>query len=170
MYLTSKLRAVCVSLGLLGTLGVAIALQAEEKSRSDQRPDDSESRTAQLILANELMRIHWTSWATDDEHAELVKDMIQGIHDPFKDQWKLEWLVPEVAATKRRQGAFEKSAVEAIRAGEPELRRAVSEGVNFILPVRARTTCLNCHTALRFRAVPLQEGDLLGIASVQLKR
>ena len=167
MHLTSKLRAVSISLCLLGTLGVMIALQAEEKS--DQRPDDSEATTAQLVLANELMRIHWTSWATDGEHAELVKDMIQGIHDPFKDRWKLEWLAPEVVATKRRQGEFEKSAVEAIRAGEPEVRRKVSEGVNFILPVRARTTCLKCHTALRSRADQLQEGDLLGIASVQLK-
>lgn len=170
MYGILTLRSVCVSLGLLGLLGVAVALQAEKKSPGALRNADSETRTAQLILANELMRIHWASWVTDDEHAELVKNMIQRINDPFKDDWKFEWLVPEVVATKRKQDAFEKSAVEAIRAGEPELRRTVAEEVEFVLPVRARTTCLKCHTALRSPAMPLREGDLLGVASVRLKR
>ena len=165
-----RLRTLCLSVGVLACFGLLAALRAEEKSRRELQPQDWESTTARLVLANELMRIHWTGWVTDDEHAEVVRNTVRGINDGFKNKWKVEWLLPEVVSINRKRDNFETSAVEAIRAGEPELRRTVSEEVQFLLPVRASTACLKCHTALRSPRMPLEEGDLLGIASVQLKR
>lgn len=168
MYLTSKRRLPCVAIAVLVLLGSLAS--AEDKTRQDPTPDSAEVTTAKLVLANELMQLHWSSWVTDDEHADVVKRTIRGINDDLKHKWKVEWLVPKVVATKRQQDDFERAAVTDIRAGEPVLQRKVSDGVQVVLPVRANGACLKCHTALRSPRMPLEVGDLLGIASVQLKR
>ena len=169
MRFRSRLRSVGIVLGALALLSLSVTSRAEEK-QPRERPADSAITTAKLVLANELLRIHWAGWETDKGRDELILDVAQGINDGLKDKWKVEWLVSDIVPAKKKPTAFERAAVEEIRAGEPELRRRVVDGIHFVLPVRAKSTCLQCHTNLRPGGLPFEEGDLLGVASVLLKR
>ena len=117
---SSRRRSLWILLGLMmGSLDLGAALRAEDQFRADLQADGNDATAAQLVLANELMRIHWTSWATDAEYATVVKNTIRGINQDFRGNWKFQWLAPEVVATER--DAFEESAVKDIRVGEPRL-------------------------------------------------
>ena len=57
-----------------------------------------------------------------------------------------------------------------IRAGVAEVWNDTPERLQYMRGMRATTTCLQCHRPLGEPALKLEEGDLLGIISVNLKR
>ena len=138
--------------------------------KSDAGPSSELKKIARLVAANELMRLHWTNWVTDAEHAKIVKETAQGINEDFSNQWKFEFLAP-ITKKERKLNEFEESALVDIRAGQAEVWRQLSDQVQYLRGVRAKASCVRCHTTLlKSKEMKLEEGDLLGVVSVKLPK
>lgn len=135
-----------------------------------KNPPEETKQIARLIAANELMRLHWTRWATGKELKDIAEETAQGINEQLENQWTARFLVPRLKATGQRLDEFEKQGVTEIRAGVAEVWNDTPQRLLYMRGMRATTTCLRCHRPLGKPALKLEEGDLLGIISVNLKR
>ena len=141
-----------------------------EKSAETVTPTSEMQQIARLTVANELMRLHWTTWVTGKELRTIASQAAKGINDQFEIRSEAEFLLPEVKAKPQKRSVFEKQAVEEIRAGVTELWRDAPDGKQYVRGIRATKSCLQCHQPLGTPGGELNEGDLLGIISIKLKR
>ncbi len=141
-----------------------------EQSAETVEPTAEMKQVASLTAANELMRLHWTTWVTGKELRTIASQAAKGINDQFEIRSEAEFLLPEVKAKPQKQSEFEKQAVEDIRAGVTELWRDAPDGMQYVRGIRATKTCIQCHQPLGTPGGELNEGDLLGVISIKLKR
>ncbi len=175
--MTVRLQDFCVVLLTAITCLAADAdrpLGAAEPEKSAETvtptPTAEMQQIAHLTVANELMRLHWTTWVTGKELRTIANRAAKGINDQFELRTETQFLLPEVKAKPQKQSAFEKQAVEDIRAGVTELWLDAPDGMQYVRGIRATKTCIQCHQPLGTPGGELNEGDLLGIISVKLKR
>jgi hypothetical protein len=174
--MTVRLRKFCVvllsSLWLVACSGLSsgAAEPEQEKSPETVTPSKEFQQIARLTVANELMRLHWTTWVTGKELRTIADQAAKGINDQFELRPEVEFLLPEVKAKPQKRSAFEKQAVEEIRAGVTESWRDAPDGKQYVRGIRATKTCIQCHQPLGTPSGELNEGDLLGIISIKLKR
>lgn len=160
---------VIVSVAALGWPQASAAPEPKPKSEQTELPMEKK-QMARLIVANELMRLHWTSWVSGRELKEIAKEAAKGINEQLENRWDGEFLLPEARARPQRLATFEKQAIDDIQAGVTEVWRDTPEGVQYVRGIRATTTCAKCHQPLGTPRGELQEGDLLGIISVKLMK
>lgn len=134
------------------------------------KPTKEMQQIARLSVANELMRLHWTKWITDQAHAKTIRETAKGIDDQLEVRPRVEYLLPDVKAERKQFDEFEKQATDDIRAGVPEVWRDTPDGAQYLRGIRAAQACVLCHQTLGARSGELKEGDLLGIISMKLDR
>ena len=142
---------------------------AVKEPNKSVKPTAEMEQTARLIVANELMRLHWTRWVTGKQLREIADEAAQEINDQLENRMEVEFLLPDEKGKRRKLDAFEEQAVEDIRAGVEEAWHEDSEGTQYVRGIRATKTCIHCHQPLGSPNAELSEGDLLGIISLKLK-
>jgi hypothetical protein len=158
-------------LGAVSFPTLAHSAETGKESKIDAKnPPEETKQIARLIAANELMRLHWTRWVTGKELKGIAEETAKGINEQLENLWTARFLVPRLKATGQRLDEFEKQGVMEIRAGVAEVWNDTPERLQYMRGMRATTTCLQCHRPLGEPALKLEEGDLLGIISVNLKR
>lgn len=160
-----------VSLGSLAAIEVCLAEEPESKRQDKQAEPSKESKqVAQLIAANELMRLHWSEWVTGRELKEIAKETAKGINEQLEIRWAAKVMVPLMEAPDKPLSEFEKQGIDDIRAGVAEVWHKTPDGWHYMCGMRATKSCLQCHRPLNDPGRKLEVGDLLGIISVTLKQ
>lgn len=166
-----KLLVVLLSAGSVFVASSYCPLIAADPAVTNQavKPSKSMKEVAGLTVANELMRLHWTSWVSGRELKEIAKAAATEINERVGKRAEVEFILPEVLSNRRRLDSFEKRALGEIRAGVPKVWREIGDGMQLIGGIRATTACIQCHQPMGAPSDEPMEGDLLGVVSLRLK-
>jgi hypothetical protein len=169
MMMTER-RGIYLSIGLV-TLGV-LACAAMAGSRVLSSPPRDLGR---MVVTNELLRIHWKSFATSGEEANqraLIEEMATQFMPVTVDyDWTVRFVArsADIQVFKGQQpDKLEEAAISEIENGVDEVWQGLPDGTwRLVTALRSEGTCRHCHHR-REDAPSLLDDGPLGYASVKL--